>query len=92
MKRIIICMISCIRYSDRTSRATLTTLKVLKIRIALKAVKEPLPLKKNISTKLNMTIIASIKFIISFKYSTRPMPIIFNPISRENIDVHMVLN
>ena len=91
-KRMITWMISCILYRDRTSLATLTTLKVLNIRIARKAVKDPLPFIKNISIRLNITIIASIKFILSFRYSIRPRPIIFMAISMENIDVHTVLN
>ena len=70
-------------WRDLTKRDTRRTRKVLNILTDLKAeIAEPPPVPKiNNSTRLKATITESKIFILSFKYSTTPIPNIFSTIS-----------
>ena len=61
-------MIFIIDFRPLKRRATLKTLKILKILTALSELRAPLPLIKESSTKLNMTMKPSIKFILSLSH------------------------
>lgn len=84
-----------INWRLRINFVTLSTLKALKILTDLKADNEdfPLPpLRKNSSTKLSTTIMASNLFIVSLRYSIGPIPRTLIPNSIVNIIVNAKLN
>lgn len=84
-----------INWRDRINLVTLSTLKALKILTDLNADNEdfPLPpLKKNNSTKLSITMVASNLFIVSLRYSIGPIPSTLTPNSIVNMIVNAKLN
>ena len=78
------------------SLVTLSTLNTLKILIDLNAENllefPPYPFNIRSSTSDKQTIAASNIFILSAKYSNKPYPKSFNPISTVNIIVNVKLN
>ena len=83
-------IITLIYYKDLINLVTLKTLKVLKTLTDLKALTALPPSGPNmtISTKLNMTIAQSKEFIMSEKYSLKPIPTCFKTISIVKITVN----
>ena len=87
-------IITFMYWRDLTKRDTRRTRNVLNILTDLKAeIAEPPPVPKiNNSTRLRDTITESKIFMLSFKYSTIPIPIIFMPISIVKIYVNAKLH
>jgi hypothetical protein len=81
-----------IDYNYLSNLATLSTLKVLNTLSALNAVNEDDDLENKTSIKLNITTVASKKFILSFKYFLKPKPNNFITSSTQNITVNMLLD
>ena len=82
--------ICIIDFIPRKRRATLNTLKILNTLIAFKAPNAP-PLWKMTSIKLRITIVPSMKFILSAAHFAGPSAVIFKPISTAKPNVKKVL-